>query len=118
MIRFHYFNLCKSQKLGRVTVPRGTPSCHVYSTESLDELLDWGRKRGFVADWLQDSRGFAHFIAWGGLLRHCGEGAAHGEFMRDVATARLNSMQRASRRGRPCCGEKRKRQREGRTQDG
>ena len=70
-------------------------------------LLAWGRKRGFVADWLQDSRGFAHFIAWGGLLCHCGEGTAYGEFMRDVATARLNSMQRSPRRGRLCCGEKR-----------
>jgi len=112
VIRFHYYDLCKATKIGRVTVPRGTPSCHVYSTDGLDELLDWGRKRGFVADWLQDSRGFVHFVAWGGLLKHCGEGVAYHVFMRDVATTRLN---RPSRRGRPCCGEKRKRQRQGRT---
>lgn len=106
MIRFHYFNLCEARKIGRVTVAQGTPACHVYSTDGMDELLAWGRKHGFVADWLQDSRGFLHFIAWGGLLRHCGEGVAYGELRRDAAMARMG---RPSKRGRPCCGDKKRR---------
>ena len=116
MIRFHYFDLCETRKIGQVTVPRGTPTCHVYSTESVDELLDWGRKRGFVADWLQDARGFVHYLAWGGLLRHCGEGVVYGDFMRDVATARMKRMG-SDQRGRPCCGEKKRGEPERRSSD-
>ena len=104
MIRFHFHELKASHRVGPHRLPRGTPCCHVYSTDSHAELLTWGRRHGFTADWLHDLRGFVHFDAWGERLEHCGEGGGEATFRQDVAAVRRRM--RGTTGVRSCCRDR------------
>lgn len=73
MIRFHHHTL------------RDVHYCHVYSTETVAELLAWGTRQGIPAKWLQQNTGsLPHFDLWGRNLSKCGTGVDNNTVAADL----------------------------------
>ena len=50
----------------------GRECCHIYSTDGMADLMEWGRRNGWPAEWLHiPNAGFPHFDAWGCRLEKC-----------------------------------------------
>lgn len=81
-IKFHYHKAPKN--VARLGIRRGDPLCHVYSDESLAELVAWGRARGWHPAFLDLRNDLPHFDAFRTRLRFCGTGVSRAEFIRDV----------------------------------
>lgn len=97
MIKFHYHTAPKD--IPRLGIRKGDPLCHVYSDRSLDELLAWGRERGWKPEWIHHDSSMPHFDAFGERLRECGEGVSRRELVRDVRRWRRGEA------GRPVAGD-------------
>ncbi len=81
-VKFHYHKATKA--VPRLGIQRGDPLCHVYSDKSLDELIAWGRVRGWLPAYLDLRNDLPHFDAFRTRLRYCGEGVSRQEFVEDV----------------------------------
>ncbi|MDX1396011.1 MAG: DUF4031 domain-containing protein [Gemmatimonadota bacterium] len=81
MIKFHYHRA--QRDLPRLDVFEGDRMCHVYSDESLDELIRWGNEHGLRPEWIHHSS-LPHFDAFGERLRICGEGVERRELVEDI----------------------------------
>lgn len=81
-IKFHYHNAVRD--VPRLAIRRGDRCCHVYSDESLDELLAWAASRGIEPDWLDHRHALRHFDAHGEWLRSCGPGVTRRELVGDI----------------------------------
>ncbi len=81
-IKFHYHKAPKD--LPRLGIRRGDRLCHVYSDASVEELVAWGRERGWHPAYLDLRNDLPHFDAFRTRLRFCGEGVSRQEFIRDV----------------------------------
>jgi hypothetical protein len=68
----------------RLGIRRGDRLCHVYSDTSLEELVAWGRARGWPPSQLDLRNDLPHFDAFRARLRVCGVGVSRQEFVRDV----------------------------------
>ncbi len=85
-IKFHYHRAPKN--LPRLGIRRGDRLCHVYSDESLAELIAWGQACGMKKEWLDRRNEPPHFDAFRTWLRFCGEGVSRQGFVRDVRSWR------------------------------
>ena len=81
MIKFHYHKAPRD--LPHIDVRKGDPMCHVYSDESLEELVAWGREHGLKPEWIHDSA-LPHFDAFGERLEGCGEGVTRKTLVADI----------------------------------
>jgi hypothetical protein len=81
-VKFHYHKA--SRDVARLGIRRGDRLCHVYSDTSVDELIAWGRARGWLPQYLDLRNDLPHFDAFHARLRVCGEGISRREFVRDV----------------------------------
>ncbi len=81
-IKFHYHKAAKA--VPRLGIQRGDRLCHVYSDESLEELIRWGEERGWKREYLDMRNDLPHFDAFRTRLRQCGEGVKRKEFVGDV----------------------------------
>lgn len=72
MIRIHFHTLAAPHRINvRLVLRAGTRCAHVYSTDSLPELLAWGRAIGLGPSDLDRSGPLPHFDCWGRNLAHC-----------------------------------------------
>lgn len=92
MIKFHYHTAPKD--VPRLGIRKGDPLCHVYSDRSLEELVAWGRERGFSPEWIDRRGSLPHFDAFGEQLRHCGEGVSRRELVEDLRSWRRGEADR------------------------
>jgi hypothetical protein len=81
-IKFHYHKAPKD--VPRLGIRRGDRLCHVYSDTSVEELVSWGRARGWLPAYLDRRNDLPHFDAFRTRLRFCGEGVSRQEFIKDV----------------------------------
>lgn len=81
-IKFHYHTA--SVDVPRLGIRRGDRLCHVYSDDSVAELLAWGEARGWRHYFLDLRNDLPHFDAFRTRLRFCGEGVSRREFIEDV----------------------------------
>lgn len=88
-IKFHYHTARKD--VPRLGIERGDPLCHVYSADSLDELLAWGRRHGLRPEWIDRMSALPHFDLFGEYLAHCGDGVERAELVRDIRSWRARS---------------------------
>ncbi len=95
-IKFHYHRAPKD--VPRLGIRRGDQLCHVYSDESVEELVAWGRARGWHPLYLDLRNDLPHFDAFRTRLRFCRGGISRREFIRDVRAwrARGRAEQRAA----------------------
>ena len=82
MIKFHYHTA--DRDIDRLDVQAGDRLCHVYSDESLGELLEWGRRHGLEPEWVDRRNDLPHFDLYGARLAVCGEGVSDRELVRDL----------------------------------
>ena len=92
-IKFHYHRAARD--VPRLGIRRGDRLCHVYSDTSVEELVAWGRARGWSPAYLDLRNDLPHFDAFRTRLRFCGAGASRREFVADVRAwrARRRSAQ-------------------------
>jgi len=81
-VKFHYHKSPKD--VPRLGIRRGDELCHVYSDTSLEELVTWGRARGWHPAYLDLRNDLPHFDAFRIRLKYCGEGVSRKEFVQDV----------------------------------
>ncbi|MEE9133171.1 MAG: hypothetical protein V3U13_06395 [Gemmatimonadota bacterium] len=81
-IKFHYHK--SGRDVPRLGIRRGDRLCHVYSDTSLEELVAWGRARGWHSAYLDLRNDLPHFDAFRARLGACGDGVSRKEFIRDV----------------------------------
>jgi hypothetical protein len=62
MVKIHLFSGFENRRL---KIERDTPLGHLYSDDSLEELLQAALLVGVHAECIQNSRGFYHFDLWG-----------------------------------------------------
>lgn len=94
-IKFHYHKAPKD--VPRLGIRRGDALCHVYSDESLDELVAWGRARGWHPAFLDLRNDLPHFDAFRNRLAFCGAGVSRVEFVHDVRRWRARRRTAESR---------------------
>lgn len=83
MIKFHYHTA--RTDVPRMEVREGDRLCHVYSDESLAELVAWGRRHGLRPGWIDRSHDLPHFDLT--VDRHgeiLGEGVERAELVADI----------------------------------
>jgi len=108
MIRFHYRTVAEEHRVGLRSLRPGTRLCEVYSTESLEELLAWGRRYGFRPT-VMHYGAIPHWDCWGRMLailrEEITEGrdriAADAAFQADVEL--WQRQRQAERQSVPCC---------------
>jgi hypothetical protein len=81
-VKFHYHKSPKD--VPRLGIRQGDRLCHVYSDTSLEELVVWGRARGWHPAYLDLRNDLPHFDAFHTRLKYCGDGVSRREFVRDV----------------------------------
>ena len=81
MIKFHYHTARRD--VPHLGIQRGVRLCHVYSDNSLEELEEWGRRRGLRPEWVH-SGAIPHFDAFGERLELCGPGVRMRELVVDI----------------------------------
>ena len=81
-IKFHYHNAVRD--VPRLGIRRGDRCCHVYSDESLQELISWTERVGIRPEWLDRRHVLPHFDAHGEWLRVCGPGVNRRELTADI----------------------------------
>jgi hypothetical protein len=81
-IKFHYHTARRD--VPRLGIERGDPLCHVYSDESLEELLAWGRRHKLKPEWLHRRTSLPHFDLFGEWLDACGDGVESDELRADI----------------------------------
>ena len=81
MIKFHYHTARRD--VPHLGIQRGARLCHVYSDTSLEELEEWGRRRGLRPEWVH-SGAIPHFDAFGERLELCGPGVRMRELVSDI----------------------------------
>lgn len=81
-VKFHYHTA--PVDVPRLGIRRGDQLCHVYSDESVAELVAWGEARGWRRYYLDLRNDLPHFDAFRTRLRFCGEGVSRKEFVEDV----------------------------------
>ena len=82
VIKFHYHTA--GRDIDRLGVQAGDRLCHVYSDESLSELIEWGRRHGLEPEWVDRRNDLPHFDLYGARLAFCGEGVSDRELVRDL----------------------------------
>lgn len=82
MIKFHYHTA--DRDIDRLDVREGDRLCHVYSDESVAELVDWGRRHGLEPEWIDRRNDLPHFDLYGERLAVCGPGVSDRELVRDM----------------------------------
>lgn len=83
MIKFHYHRA--RTDVPRLDVEKGDRLCHVYSDESVGELVAWGRRHGLRPEWIDRSHALPHFDL--AVERHgeiLGEGVERSELVADI----------------------------------
>lgn len=66
-------------------VEEGDPLCHVYSDDSLEELVRWGRRHGLKAEWIDRSHDLPHFdVAVERRRDALGPGVERAELVADI----------------------------------
>lgn len=81
-IKFHYHTARKA--VPRLGIDPGDRLCHVYSDETREELVEWGRQRGLKPEWIDDRHSLPHFDLHGEWLVHAGEGVGRRELVEDI----------------------------------
>ena len=89
MIKYHYH--LAPRDLPRLGVRRGDRMCHVYSSSSLAELIQWGREHELNPEWIDRRNALPHFDAFGRHLEDCGPGVSRAELVRDIRTWRTRT---------------------------
>lgn len=83
MIKFHYHRA--RTDVGRLDVREGDRLCHVYSDESLGELLAWGRGHGLKPEWIDHGHSLPHYdVAVADFDGELGEGVERSELVKDI----------------------------------
>ncbi len=83
MIKYHYHTA--DRDVDRLGAEEGDRLCHVYSDESLAELLEWGLRHGLEPEWVDRGHALPHFdVAVESFDGELGEGVERGELVEDI----------------------------------
>lgn len=83
MIKYHYHRA--DRDVPRMGVDEGDRLCHVYSDDSLEELVAWGRRHGLKPGWIDRGHALPHFdVAVDGFTGELGEGVEREELVADI----------------------------------
>lgn len=77
MVKFH-FHMSEINGLPQMC-------CHVFSSESKDELVKWAQDAQIPLEWIQEKAGeMPHFDLWGSKMSLCGKGVSTKEYVKDA----------------------------------
>lgn len=83
MIKFHYHTAARD--VDRLDVEEGDRLCHVYSDESVAELVAWGRSHGLRPEWVDDGHALPHYdVKVEGFGGDLGPGVDRSELVEDI----------------------------------
>ncbi|MFQ5689086.1 MAG: DUF4031 domain-containing protein [Gemmatimonadota bacterium] len=104
MIKFHYHTSPKA--VPRLGIQAGDELCHVYSDESVAELLRWAGECGLRPEWIHRHRALPHFDLFGERLARCGRGVSRRELAGDIRAWRSQYEARSAMAAAtsPTCG--------------
>jgi hypothetical protein len=91
MVKIHLFSGFENERL---QITRDTPLGHLYSDESMAELLEAAQLVGVNPDYIQNSRGFFHFDLWGKPLakaRLFFSRAGNHDLYRDIQKSKIKA---------------------------
>ena len=102
MIRFHYHTA--GRDIQRLGVRKGDTLVHAYSDTSIEELIEWGRRHGLKAEWIDRRNALPHYDLFGDATGLAGPGVSRAELVAD-----LRRWRAARRRVSGPCSERRSR---------
>ena len=83
VIKFHYHTA--RSDVPEMSVEEGDRLCHVYSDESLEELVRWGRRHGLKPEWIDRGHDLPHFdVAVERQAAALGPGVERSELVADI----------------------------------
>jgi len=83
MIKFHYHTALRD--VPRMDVREGDRLCHVYSDESLEELVAWGGRHELRAEWIDRKHALPHYdVRVEDFHGELGPGVERAELVADI----------------------------------
>jgi len=82
VIRFHYHTA--GRDIPRLGVRRGDTLVHAYSDSSIEELIEWGRRHGLKAEWIDRRNALPHYDLFGDGVRLAGPGVSRTQLVADL----------------------------------
>ncbi|MEN8145105.1 MAG: DUF4031 domain-containing protein [Gemmatimonadota bacterium] len=82
MIKFHFH--ISPRDVPKLQARKGDRLCHVYSDNSLEELVVWGLSRGYKREWIDRRHTLPHYDVRAESVAGHNPGVGRVELVRDI----------------------------------